>query len=236
MDFFIKKIFDGKDDDVFVHLQFQKYSRGEFRDKALVKAKNSKGLYSISTTAEYANELVRAVAEKLTKKTKVEGVVVSTMDLKNQLKFSDIKQFMGVKQYKINTEMDSQEIINLCDKFPSCFIALSFTTEDGTELKIKQKAPKSAKPSTKTDEKPPVDFCKIKTSDKKFVKNLLFDLDVDNFKNVEIDHDFIIEDIEVDYSIKDPKEMREKAKRKGKVVRKIDIDGKKEIKEKRFIA
>jgi len=40
MDCFIKKIFDGKNDE-FVHLQFQKFSRGEFTDRAMVKVKES---------------------------------------------------------------------------------------------------------------------------------------------------------------------------------------------------
>ena len=78
MDFFIKKIFDGVSDDL-VHLQFQKYSRGTFKDKSIVIAKNSKGLYSISTTSEYASEFVRAVAEELgDAPVKVTGAVIST--------------------------------------------------------------------------------------------------------------------------------------------------------------
>ena len=35
---FIKKIFDGNIDES-VHLQFQKFSKGEFRDRALIKAR-----------------------------------------------------------------------------------------------------------------------------------------------------------------------------------------------------
>ena len=61
---FIKKIFDGKIDDS-VHLQFQKFSRGEFRDRAIVKVKKSGSKYTISTTAEFGNEFVRMLAENL---------------------------------------------------------------------------------------------------------------------------------------------------------------------------
>ena len=62
---FIEKIFL-KETDNLVHLQFQKFSRGIFDNRALINAKRSGNKYSIFTTgAEFANELVREVAEKL---------------------------------------------------------------------------------------------------------------------------------------------------------------------------
>ena len=49
MEFFIKKIFDDNVD-TLAHLQYQKYSRGEFKNKAMVNAKtNAKGETRIST-------------------------------------------------------------------------------------------------------------------------------------------------------------------------------------------
>lgn len=237
MEFFIKKIFDGKaKGDELVHVQFQKFSRGNFTDRALVKAKNSKGKYSIGTTAEYGNEFTRCVAEKLgDEKTKVTGVVVSTRDLTGELDFKDKKQFQGVKRYIIETEMSGKEIIDLCDKLPHSFVGLSFNAGD-TVLKIKPKAPKSGKPSSKGEEAPNPDFCKVKTADKEIVKNLLFDVEVENFKEALVTHVFSVEDIDVDYSIKDPKEMREKAVRKGKIIRKTIVDGSEKTSEKAFEA
>src|SRR3989344_8238938 len=135
MDSFIKKIFDGKTDNV-VHMQFQKFSKGEFRDKALVSVNKIGNKFSIGTTYEYANGLVRSVAEKLKseEKIKVSGVVVSTSNLKGQLEFENIKQFMGVKQYIISGELSKEQILSICDRFPSSFLGLSFSTND-TELK-----------------------------------------------------------------------------------------------------
>ncbi len=235
MDFFIKKIFDGKTDE-FVHLQFQKFSRGNFNDKALVRAKNSKGKYSINTTYEYANEIVRSLAEKLgNNKTKINGVIVSTKDLKGEVDFSGKKQFAGVKQYIITKEMTGNEIISIIDKFPKAFIALSFTVGEN-ELKIKAKAPKSGKPSTKTDEKIAPDFCKLKTTDKELARSMLFDLDIESFKEVEVRHAFIIEDIEIPAGEKDPEKMRENAVRIGKIVRRTKVDDKETTKEVKFRA
>ncbi|MBD3252449.1 hypothetical protein GF386_01840 [Candidatus Pacearchaeota archaeon] len=238
MDFFIKKIFDGKSDEL-VHLQFKKFSKGEFKNKAMIVAKKTSGKYSISTTQEYSNEFVRAMAEKLgEEKTSVTGVVVSTRDLTGELDFQNKKQFMGVKQYIIEREMSGTEILNLCEKFPSSFIGLSFKTGD-SELKIKPKAPKSAKPSTKGEEKPKVDFCKLKTSDINLISNLIFDPEARDFNKIEIKHDFFIEDIIIPEELKQEKDfskIREMAKRKGKIIRELDIDGRKIKKECEFEA
>lgn len=224
MDFFIKKIFEGNSDEL-VHLQFQKFSKGTFEDRAMLKARKVKDKYNISTTAEYGNELVMAVAEKLGNgTTNVEGVIVSTRDLSGEIEFSDKKQFMGVKQYKIEKEMSGEEIKALVSKLPKAFFGLSFNTAD-TELKIKQKAPKSAKPSPKGDKKPNPDFCKVVTQDESLAKGLLFDIDLGKFKSAEIGHAFIIEHIKLPVGETDPALIREKATRKGKIVRVTTVDG-----------
>lgn len=228
---FIKKIFDNKTDEL-VHLQFQKFSKGEFKDKAVIKAKNSSGKYTISTTYEFANELVRDLAEKLNEKTKVTGVIVSTNDLKEKLDFKGIKQFMGVKQYQIDKEMSKNEIIELLNKFPKAFFGLSFKTSD-SELKIKPKAPKSAKPSNKSDEKPNPDFCKLITTDKQLAESFVFEKN--GFKQALISHNFIIKEIIIPNELKNEKDfsvIREKSLRKGILIREGEIDGnsfKKEI-------
>lgn len=220
---FIKKIFEGKCDQL-VHYQFQKFSRGEFKDKALITATKVKERYNIVTTYEFAIDLIRALAEKIpsSEKILVTGVVVSTRDLTGELNFKDKKQFMGVKQYIVEDRFSKEDILNLCDKFPNSFIGLSFSVGD-SELKIKAKAPKSAKPSNAGDKKPVPDFCKIKTSDKTIVKDLLFD--VGEFKKVEINHTFLITEIITPKNEKDPLKMRENAIRKGTVIRTINVDG-----------
>jgi hypothetical protein len=223
---FIKKVFS-KGGDEFVHLQFQKFSRGEFRDRAGIKAKKSPGKYTIWTTFEFANELVRIMAEKLgSTKTAVQGAVITTSDLAGKLDFSSKKQFQGVKSYIIGKEMSGSEILNLLNEFPKAFFALSFSA-NGNELKIKAKAPKSAKSKNNEKEKPRPDFCKIVTSDEVLARSFVFEKP--DFKEAEISHDFIIEQIVIPNSIKEEKDfaiMREKSLRKGKIIRKAVIDGK----------
>ncbi|MEK6914166.1 MAG: hypothetical protein AABW83_00795 [Nanoarchaeota archaeon] len=237
MKFFINKIFDNENDNL-VHIQFSKFSRGEFKNKAMISCKSlPKRIYKINTTSEYANEFVRFLAEKLNKNsTNVNGIIVSTRDLTGELDFQDKKQFMGIKQYIINKNMTGLDIINLCDKFPNAFFGLNFSVNN-TELNIKQKAPKSSKPSTKGESEQKVDFCKLKTDDKELINNLIFD--IKDFKKIEINHTFLIKEIIIDDKLKgetgnDYALIKEKAKRKGKIIRKIKIDGIEKISEKDF--
>lgn len=233
MDFFIHKLCSGKSDNL-THLQFEKYSKGLFRDKAIVRAKKSKDSYSFSTTSEYAGELVRFCAQELGEtKTKVDGVIISTKALPLNVKYDSISQFMGIKKYKILGEFSGQEIISICDSVPRAFVALSFSTSK-SELKIKPKAPKSAKPGNTSESGPKADFCKVKTTNPEFAKKFFFD--VTDFKNAEAIHDFEIKEIEVPNDEKDPLKMRERAVRKGNLIRKLNIDGKIEKKEFAFSA
>ena len=60
---FIKNIFDKKIDNS-THAQFQKFSKGEFRDRALIKVKHVGKKYTIYTTAKFANEFVMSITKK----------------------------------------------------------------------------------------------------------------------------------------------------------------------------
>jgi hypothetical protein len=231
---FIKEIFDGEKSESS-HIQFQKFSKGLFKDKALIKAKCSKDNFIISTTYEFANDLVREAAEEFRdEKTKVTGAIISTLNLDNEIEFKSKKQFMGVKQYVIEKEMSGNEILNLLNKMPKVLFALSFSFKD-VNLKIKAKAPKSAKPKNK-DETPKPDFCKLITKDKKFIQEFVFEKN--SFKEAEIFHDFLIEDIIIPKELENEKDfsiIREKSLRKGKIIRRALIDGKEIKTEKDFV-
>ena len=224
---FIKNIFDKKEDPL-VHLQFQKFSKGEFINRALIRAKKSGKKYTINTSAEFANELVRTVAKKLgDQKTKVTGAIVSTSDLKDKLDFKEIKQFQGVKRYLIDKEMSGTEILALLDEFPKTFFALTFDAGEDTKLKIKPKAPKSGKPGKEKDGGPKADFCNLKTTDEEIGQSFVFEKP--EFKNAEINHTFYIEQIVIPDELKSSKDfakIREESFRKGKILRKALIDEK----------
>ncbi|PJC45209.1 hypothetical protein CO037_02670 [Candidatus Pacearchaeota archaeon CG_4_9_14_0_2_um_filter_30_8] len=231
---FIKKIKDKKIDGL-VHNQFQKFSRGTFKNRAVIGARKTKNKYTINTSSEFANELVRVMAEKLgEKKTNVTGAIVSTSDLKEKIQFTEIKQFQGVKRYLINYELSGKEILNLLDEFPKVFFALTFNSDEENILKIKSKAPKSGKPG-KGDEEPKADFCKLITNDEVIGKSFVFEKE--DFKKADIKHEFVIEKIVMpETDEKDFAKIREMAKRAGKIVRYSEIDGVKSVNEYEFTA
>ena len=223
---FIKKIFHGEVDEK-AHLHFQKFSKGEFKNRALIQAKISAGKFKINTSAEFANEIVEAVAQKVgAEKVAVTGAIVYTGDLPEGIEYKDKKQFQGVKRYILDTELSGEEILNMINTLPKAFFGLSFKTPDGeTVLKIKPKAPKSGKPG-KGDAAPKADFCKLTTKDKSFADDFIFEKP--SFKEASLNHTFIIEGLEISDELKkseDFKKMREDALRVGRVIRAGEIDG-----------
>lgn len=226
MDSFIKKIFSGNIDDL-VHFQFIKFSKGNFENRAMIRAKNISGKFSIATTYEYAKELIISLAEKLgDNKTRVTGALMSTLDL--DFDYEERKMAMGVRKYILDREMSGKQILELCNKLDKAFFGLSFNVND-TELVISSKSPKSAKgvsSAKKEDEKAKIDFIKIKTTDKDLVNSLIFDNEAKDFNKIEIKHNFVIDDIIMPKGEKDFAKMRELAKRKGKIIRYLNIDGK----------
>lgn len=219
---FIKKIFDKKPDEL-THLQFQKFSRGEFRNKALINAKKTKEKFTITTSGEFVNEMVRKVAEELGNiKTKVTGAIISTSDLTGEIDFQDKKQFQGVKKYLIEKEFSGEEILKLLNRFPKTFFALSFESKN-SRLKIKPKAPTSGK-SSKGDKAQKADFCRIITTDKELGTSFVFEKP--DFKEAKISHTFIITELILPKGETDYVKIREMAKRKGKIIRDAVIDGK----------
>ena len=236
---FIKKIVD-KDVNEGVHLQFQKFSKGEFPNRAMIRAKNSSGKYTIATTSEYAKEIILSLAEKLgDKPVLVTGAIISALDLEG-FDYKERKMAMGVRKYMIEKEMTGNEIIEICNKIEKAFFALSFDVDEDNKLQIKPKSPKSSKGAgskKNPDKRAKIDFIKLKTIDKELVGCLIFDEEAKDFKKIEIKHDFQITDIIIpETDEEDFAKIRELAKRKGKIIRNIDINGKEVVKEADFTA
>lgn len=230
---FIKKIFEKNFDDE-THLEFLKFGRGEFKNKYLIEAKKQKDKWTIKTSSEFANFFVKKCLEETSEKVFIKGIVASTIDIEKEIKFpiENIKKFMGIKQILINFEISPHEILELIKKYPRAFFALSFKTQN-SELKIKAKAPKSAKASTSGKKGPKASFCVLKTKNQEIIKELFFD--APNFNEIKIRHILKINEIIYPNNEKDPRLMRENSKRKGLLLREIEIDNKRYTKEAEFI-
>jgi len=234
----IKKVFEGVFDEE-VHSEFLKFGRGEYPDKYLIECKKQTNKWSIKTSAEFANFLVRRGLNQASDKVKAKGIIVSTMNLEEDCSFEfELKKAMGIKKIVIDSEIEKVKILGLMEKYPRAFFALSFSTGD-CDLKIKAKAPKSSKPGNKSkdDAGPKADFCSLKTSNIEIIKDLLFGINHES-KEVKVNHTIIVENLiyPKDMSKMKPEEVRENSKRKGKVVRQITVDGREEIREAEFEA
>lgn len=221
---FIKKSIEKRADEV-AHLQFQKFSKGEFSDRAAIVARFAGGKYTISTGPEFAADLVKIMAEKLGHiKTKITGIIVSTSNLSQEMEFKDVSQFQGVKRYALEKEMTGHEILEAMKKFKGAFFGISFSVGEDI-LKIKAKAPKSGKPGKNPEDGVKADFCKLITKDKKIIEDFVFESK--NFKKAEISHKFLIERIVIPEQLRDSKDfakIREESKRAGKIIRRAKID------------
>ena len=232
----MKKIFEGISD-AEIHNDFMKFSRGEFKDKYIIEAKQQANNTAIKTTAEFTNSIVRICLQNLSGPTQIKGVIVSTTDLSEELGLPIKKKsnFQGVRKLAIDTEVEPQKILDLMEKYPKVFFALTFKADD-IELKVKPKAPTSGKPGKAKEDGPSADFCTLKTNNKEIINELLFD--ISDFKIAKIKHTINVNDIIYPDNMESlsPKEVREQAKRGGIVKRVATVDGVENISEAKFVA
>lgn len=221
---FIKKIFEGKADES-VHKQFVRFGKGQFNGRAIINVKKSDKI-NISTSFEFANELVLFVSG-LASLFKVQGIVLS----KNQLERLQGKKKQGLYSYQISKEIGSEELKQLA----SCYAALldCSSPEGKIELRIKKKIPRP-RPSNKSSEaKFDEKFCQLELENKfwfQFHDEFLFDMPKE-LKKARIKHSYIIEEIVMPKGMADFEQIRQEAKRKGKLIRKAIVDGKELVKE-----
>jgi hypothetical protein len=230
---FIKKIFENKLDEK-VHNQFTRYGKGTFEGKALLDINIQAKKVKIKTSHEFTNELVEFLANTIEDKAHIKGIIFSTRNLTEEtnIEFQEVKNAMGVKKHIVNSELTKEQILEAIEKFPHASINFTFKTDKG-ELKIKEKAPKAGK-AKKGEDRPKADYCVFTTEDRSITEDYAFDIKKP-FKKVFISHTYLIEDIKIPEEYKnDFSQARLKGIRKGKLIRKLDIDGKEETKEINF--
>ncbi len=221
---FIKKIFENKQDNS-VHKQFVRFGKGTYAFRAVMNVTKQADKIKLSSTYEYANDLIEFCCN-LTNSLKVSGIILS----KTQLPFEGRKK-SGLFQYEIEQEMKSEELKKITGNSYAILLDLN---APGIEVKMKKKLPKPGKSGEgKINDK----FC-VAIFDVKYLNALhnefLFDIP-SVFKKVRTEHTYVINDIVIPAELKKEKDfekVRMGALRKGKLIRKIIVDGKETIKEK----
>ena len=230
---FIWKVFHGKIDDS-VHRQFIRFGKGEYKKRALLSLWKTKAI-KVKSSFEFANDFVLFVANSRGDGISFNGTIWSKEQLDGLS--APEKKKEGKWIYEVNG-FSSDKIKNLA---PRVYSFLLNADGPGIKLRMKGKIPKPGKSEDKVDEK----FCQLEL-DEKYYKDVKEDFfwDLPEGKKAEIEHVFTIKDIimpkearpgvampkgETDYA-----KIREKAKRKGKVTRIANVDGKEVRKEAEF--
>lgn len=228
---FIKKVFEGEVEGD-VHQQFIRFGKGEYKRRFLLSLWKTKKI-KVKTSFEFANDLVRLCSEF--GDCKVSGIVLSKEDISEIMSENNIKGNSETKKGGLyyqnnidNQEIKKEQLIELEKKSYSTLLDLE---GDGFKLKIKKKLPKPGKSEAKIDDK----FCQLE-ADEKFYSKIKEDFfwDLPETKKASINHSVFVERIIMPEGVKDYAEVREMAKRKGRITRNIVIDDKEMKSEREF--
>ena len=222
MECFIKKIFQDNVDEQ-VHSQFVRFGKGTYMGRGILSIwKTSK--VKLKGSFEYANDFVSLVLEL--GDVKFSGVLMS----KEPLSLDNGKKKKGLFVYEVS-ELNSSIIKELKDKV---YVMLLDAEEEGIKLKIKKKLPKPGKSGEKKiDDK----FCQLE-ADLKFYPQIkeTFFWDIPEAKKIKASHTYEITGLKMPENEKDFEKIRLLTKRIGKIIRKLEVDGKEIIKEKELEA
>ena len=212
----MKKIFSREDADE-AKKYFVRFGKGKYDRRFLISAdKGSK--IKIRASFELANDLVKFVKEN--KEVKFSGKILT----KDKVSGKEGRKKAGSFVYEISESS--------IDEFENAYFYLLNVNSDDLVLKIKKSLPKPGKDSNKIDDK----FCSLDIDPSYWekIKEIFFWDLPDSFKKTKIEHSIVIDDIIYPEGEEDPVKIREMAKRKGKIIRKIKIDGSDESKEINF--
>lgn len=230
---FIKKAVDGKGDGK-VHKQFTRFGKGAYGGRFLLNLWKTKKI-KIKSSFEFANDLVALCSEF--GNCKASGIVMSKENISNIMKENNIEGTSETKKGGLyyennipNQELSGDQLKKLEENSYSTLLDLEGR---GFKLKIKKKLPKPGKNENKIDGK----FCQLEV-DERFYSKIKEDLfwDLPDAKKINIKHKIIVEDILMPEGEKDFAKIRELAKRKGKIIREVEIDEQKTTKEFKFEA
>lgn len=216
---FIKQIFLDQVEE-WVHQRFIRYGKGEFGGP-VIDVKVAGDSVKVRGSVDYVTSLGNIIAEGseiielegiITAKREIESVINETLDVKK----SSIKK--GLHTVEVSGSLESNALCELYEKLPDAYILLDMSAGK-QKLKSKKKVPK---PGSKIDD----GFCSATINIKMLgtlKEELLFD--VDDFKEVSVSHRYVITEIVPPEGVKDPAQVRVLAKRGGKILRKVVVDG-----------
>ncbi|MEK6812265.1 MAG: hypothetical protein AABX76_01775 [Nanoarchaeota archaeon] len=216
---FMKKVFMGKSEED-AHRQFVRFGKGEYNRRALLGLWRTKNV-KIKGSFEYANDFTLFVANL--GEANFYGAIWSRQDIPGL----SGKKKEGKIIYEVK-DMPSSQIKKIA---PQVYCFLLNADGNGLKLRIKAKLPKPGKSEGKIDDK----FCQMEIDEKYFGQAREdFFWDLPDCKKASVEHRLIITGIVMPKGETDYAKIREMAKRKGKIIRTTNVDGKEVKTEKDF--
>ena len=224
---FIKQIFNKRADDT-AHQRFVKYSRGEY-EGAAVELKRQGNAIRVKGSIDYANVLGELIAENADTVFRVDGRIISKRKILDELKGLGI----GAKARKkvrmhvstIKCDLSPGELKGIYDAFKDCHILLNLTPVEKSNWKLRTKN-SIPKPGDPVD----AEFCSATLDISilyKVMDEICFDVEKSDFREIKITHTYKIKELVIPEEYKnDPANARIFAKRKGEILRLVDVNGK----------
>jgi len=230
MECFIKKVWEGKGDEV--HDQFIRFGKGHYKGRAVLVLMKT-GKIKLKGSFEWANDFSEIISEL--GGGKVSGVVLSKSDISSVMSENNIqgnseskKGGMFYKNNIVEQELSKEQIKLLID---NSYFSLLDADADNLKLKIKKKLPKPGKKEEKVDDK----FCQLEL-ELKYWPQIKEAFMLPECKRCRISHEVVVEEIILPEGEKDFAKIRELSKRKGKIIRNMEVDKQESKEEKDFIA
>ncbi|HIE34106.1 MAG TPA: hypothetical protein EYP86_03080 [Candidatus Altiarchaeales archaeon] len=223
---FIKDVFEGRQEQDYIHQKFVRYGRGDF-EGPIIEINRSGDKIKVNASYDYVNILVCIIANNLEDNVNVKGDIISREDFNGvieKLEFPFKNYSKKKKQFhaKINSNVETKKLRKLCSELKNANLLLDLSSEN-CKLKTKKRLPK---PGSSLDEK----FCSmtvLEEIDNCMLDEIVFGLNIKNFDAIRIRHRYIIDELRVpeEYS-NNPSLARINAKRIGKILRFVEVDGK----------
>jgi hypothetical protein len=211
MESFMKKILSGEISSES-RKYFLRFGKGYYKRRFLLSFSMGSKI-KIRGSFEWANDFVKFVRKN--KDLNFSGKVMSN------------EKISGLDGRKKGSSFVYEVEESKLNEFESVYFYLVNCNDSEIILKIKKSLPKPGKNEEKIDDK----FCSLDL-DKKYlgaVKEAFF-WDFPDCKKGRVEHEIVIDEVDIPTE-GDPSKVREMAKRKGKIVRKISCDGKESSRE-----
>lgn len=222
MECFIKKIWRGNGKEAHGH--FVRFGKGSFESRAVLNLQKGAKI-KLRGSFEWTNDFVELASEIAD--VKFSGIVLSKQEIP-ELGYG--KKKAGILEYNVQS-LQGRQIKEIKNKAYAMLLDAE-TSDEGLKLKIKKKLPKPGKSGEgKADDK----FCQLE-ADLKYWNQISEAFMLPDCKKAKINHTYIIEEIVMPEGEKDSEKIRLLAKRKGKIIRKLEEDKLESQEEKEFEA